>query len=255
MDRGRIALVGALVVSIGAAGWLYNDNRKLRSKLETAKANKDDADTKVAANSKATTRRDRKRRRRSTADSFVEGLSRAATRSRPKLKAEKKETRLERRKRRMSYVRALLGRMDGETEKEYRERMVPMIKKGLEPARDRVEKMRKKIEEEANISDDQKEQLDKAFDDIYSELLELTNKSVKEGDLTPYERNWKGLLTYAGGLGAVLDTAEGRIGKILSPEQQNVIYNSGFEWGEYLGVSAPWERLDPPPPPPDNSGG
>jgi hypothetical protein len=27
------------------------------------------------------------------------------------------------------------------------------------------------------------------------------------------------------------------------------IYDTGFEWGEYLGVSAPWEKLQPPPPP------
>jgi hypothetical protein len=24
--------------------------------------------------------------------------------------------------------------------------------------------------------------------------------------------------------------------------------DAGFEWGEYLGVKAPWEKLTPPPP-------
>jgi hypothetical protein len=26
--------------------------------------------------------------------------------------------------------------------------------------------------------------------------------------------------------------------------------DAGFEWGEYLGVNAPWENLKPPPPRP-----
>jgi len=253
MDRGRIALVGGLVVAIGAAGWLYRDNQKLRSKLNAS--NKTAGETKTVASADKKDERSGKRKRRSTADSFVEGLSRVATKNRPKLPAAKKETRLERRKRRMSYVRALLGRLDGETDQEYRDRMVPMIKKGLEPARERLEGWRKKAYDAADVTDDQKEKLDAAFDDTYAELLELTNKSVKDGELTPYERNWKGILSYAGGLGAVLDTAEGRIGKILSSEQRGIISDQGFEWGEYLGVNAPWEKLTPPPPPPGGNGG
>jgi hypothetical protein len=31
------------------------------------------------------------------------------------------------------------------------------------------------------------------------------------------------------------------------------MYEAGFEWGEYLGVSAPWESLRPPPPQPGGS--
>jgi hypothetical protein len=59
-----------------------------------------------------------------------------------------------------------------------------------------------------------------------------------------------GMLQYAGGLGAILEGAEGRIGKILSPEQLRAMQDAGFEWGEYLGVNAPWERLRAPPPRP-----
>ena len=33
-------------------------------------------------------------------------------------------------------------------------------------------------------------------------------------------------------------------------EQIKAMSSSGFEWGEYLGVSAPWENLKPPPPRP-----
>ena len=58
-----------------------------------------------------------------------------------------------------------------------------------------------------------------------------------------------GWLTFAGGLGGILDDANGQIGKILSPDQMRAMSDSGFEWGEYLGLEAPWEKLTPPPPP------
>lgn len=247
--------MAALVVSVGAAGWLYKQNRSLRSKLDAATAKTATAGDEADTRSGDQPSQAGDHNRRNATDAFVDGLARAATRSRPELPKAKKESRLERRKRRMSYVRALLGRLDGETEAEYRERFVPMVKQGLSAARERVERWRKEAERKANVTDDQREKLDKVFDDTYSELLELTNKSVRDGELTPYERNWTGLLSYAGGLGAVLDSAQGRIGKILSPQQQRAIYDHGFEWGEYLGVTAPWERLDPPPPPPNRNGG
>ena len=41
----------------------------------------------------------------------------------------------------------------------------------------------------------------------------------------------------------------GQIGQILGPDQLKSLSESGFEWGEYLGLEAPWERLQPPPPP------
>ena len=42
----------------------------------------------------------------------------------------------------------------------------------------------------------------------------------------------------------------GQIGKILDASQIQAMYDSGFEWGEYLGLNAPWEKLTPPPPAP-----
>jgi hypothetical protein len=61
------------------------------------------------------------------------------------------------------------------------------------------------------------------------------------------------VLQYAGGLGSILEGAEARVGGILTPTQVQAIYASGFEWGEYLGVTAPWERLHAPPDPDRNS--
>ncbi len=76
------------------------------------------------------------------------------------------------------------------------------------------------------------------------------NKAITDGQLSPYERNVAGWLDYAGGLGGLLNEAQGSVGKILDPGQIKTMYESGFEWGEYLGLSAPWEKLNPPPPPP-----
>ena len=160
------------------------------------------------------------------------------------------ESRLERRQRRTAEIEQLLGRAADETEAEYRERLLPMMELALATPRARVEDMRKTAEAAANVTDDQRQQLDDAFGSVYDELIDFTDGAVADGQLTPYDRNVKGLLQYAGGLGSILEGAEGRIGKILSPQQLRSMADAGFEWGEYLGLRAPWERLRAPPPAP-----
>jgi hypothetical protein len=110
--------------------------------------------------------------------------------------------------------------------------------------------MRKLAETKAHVTPAQSAQLDKAFDKVYADALDYTNKAIADGTLSPYERNVSGWLEIAGGMGTILGDAQGQIGKILDPAQQKTMYDAGFEWGEYLGVSAPWEKLQPPPPPP-----
>jgi hypothetical protein len=51
-----------------------------------------------------------------------------------------------------------------------------------------------------------------------------------------------------------VDTVEARLGSILSPEQRQIMDESGFDWLEYLGVSTPWENMDAPPPAPGTGG-
>ncbi len=143
----------------------------------------------------------------------------------------------------------MLGRNDGETEDEYRARIVPLIKAGLAVPRARVEEMRKEAEAQAHVTPEQSKKLDRAFDKVYDNVLDYTNKAIADGQLSPYERNVSGWLQYAGGLGAMLDETTGQIGQILGPDQMKALSDSGFEWGEYLGLETPWEKLNPPPPP------
>ena len=144
----------------------------------------------------------------------------------------------------------MFGRADGETEDEYRARIVPLIKTGLALPRSRVEDMRKEAEAKAHVTPEQSQKLDHAFDKMYGSLVDYTNKAIADGELSPYETNVAGMLEYAGGLGAMLQDAQGPIGQVLSPDQVRAMADSGFQWGEYLGVEAPWEQLQPPPPPP-----
>ena len=124
-----------------------------------------------------------------------------------------------------------------------------MITGGLAVPRARVEDMRKQAEAAAHVTADQSQKLDHAFDKVYDNVLDFTNKAIADGQLSPYERNVAGWLQYAGGLGGMLDEANGQIGQILSSDQMKTLSDSGFEWGEYLGLEAPWEKLTPPPPP------
>jgi hypothetical protein len=240
--RVTTVLAATTIAAVAAAIWLYVDNRSLRSELEsrTEPATPTADAPKVAAAadpwSEAT---------RAARTSPVKSSSGPA----PALPEQKDESRLERRQRRQQEFAAMFGRLDGETEDEYRARIVPLIKAGLAVPRSRVEDMRKQVEEKAHVTPDQSKKLDHAFDKVYDNVLDYTNKAIADGVLSPYERNVSGWLQYAGGLGTMLDEANGQIGQILSPDQMKTFTDSGFEWGEYLGLEAPWEKLQPPPPP------
>lgn len=143
----------------------------------------------------------------------------------------------------------MFGRLDGETDEEYRNRIAPLITAGLFVPRQRVEDLRKQMEEKAGVTPEQSKQLDQAFEKVYADALDYTNRAITDGILSPYERNVSGWLEFAGGLGGILNEANTQIGQILSSQQVQTINQSGFEWGEYLGAKAPWEKLTPPPPP------
>jgi hypothetical protein len=143
----------------------------------------------------------------------------------------------------------MFGRGDGETDDEYRARIVPLIKMGLAGTRTKVEEMRKIAEDKAHVTPEQSAKLDAAFQKTYGDVLDYANKAIADGQLSPYERNVAGWLDFAGGLGGILNDAQSQVGKILDAGQVKAMYDAGFEWGEYLGAEAPWEQLRPPPPP------
>ena len=248
-------LAGAAVLGILAAGWFYRENRKLEdevARLRTIEKNRPDPWTNAPAKPDGDGGGGE---RGGGLFGKLPSLARGSGSDAPppQLPDAPKESRLERRLRRQGELAALLGRDTDESEDEYRERMLPLLKMALEKPRANVDEMRKLAEEAAKVTDAQRKELDAAFDDVYAELLDYTNGAISDGQLTPYDRNVKGMLQYAGGLGAILEGAEGRVGKILTPEQVRTMYETGFEWGEYLGVRAPWEQLRPPPPRPSGS--
>jgi hypothetical protein len=227
------------IIAVGASVWLYLENRSLRSELAARPAPVVETAPKVAAR---------------TADPWIEpsrgtASSKPSAATPPSLPADKQESRMERRARRQAEFAAMFGRIDGETEDEYRARIVPLIKAGLLIPRERVAEMRKEAEDKAHVTPEQSKKLDRAIDKVYDDVLDYTNKAITDGQLSPYERNVAGWLEYAGGLGGLLNDAQGQFGKVLSPDQVKAMSDAGFEWGEYLGAQAPWEKLKPPPPP------
>lgn len=247
-------LAGVAVLGFLGAGWLYLENRDLSSEVARLRAiekNRPDPWTGAAPEDKvADGSGSRERGGFQLPMRSVLGGKSASGEPPPKLDDKPKETRLERRIRRQNELAALLGRDPDESEEDYRNRMLPFLQMALERPRANVDEMRKAAELAANVTAAQSKELDAAFEEVYSEVIDFTNAAVADGQLTPYDRNVKGLLQYAGGLGAILEGAEGRIGKILTAEQMRAMYDTGFEWGEYLGVRAPWERLRAPPPRP-----
>lgn len=238
MARATRLLAVTTVIAAAAAIWLFVDNRDLRSRLAERGTTPTAASDKIAGSA--------------AVDPWTQTTRTAANKAsgpRPTLPEPKEESRLERRQRRQAELTALLGRLDGETEDQYRARIVPLIKAGLAIPRSRVEDMRKEAEAAAHVTAEQSKKLDAAFDKAYDSVLDYTNKAVADGMLSPYERNVSGMLEYAGGLGTMLGEINGQVAQILSPDQVKALGASGFEWGEYLALEAPWENLSAPPPP------
>ena len=239
MARATRVLAVTTVVSLAAAVWMYVQNRELHDRLDHP------SPVVVAAGSdEVAAAKD------PWANAMRQGRGGGVREHgpAPTLPEQKDESRLERRNRHQQEFAAMFGRQAGETEDEYKARIVPLIKTGLALPRARVEDMRKQAEAAAHITAEQSKKLDAAFDKVYDNVLDYTNKAVADGVLSPYERNVSGWLEYAGGLGTMLGEVNGQIGQVLSPDQVKAMSESGFEWGEYLGLEAPWEQLHPPPP-------
>lgn len=243
MTRATGVLVATTILGFAAALWLYLDNRALRAALAdqpaaiVARAPAPQAALmgEVAVGMRAPP---------------PTGIPAVRATPPPALPEVHEETRMERRARGTSEFAAMFGRRDGETADEYRARIAPLIKAGLAVPRVRADEMRKVAEDKAHVTSEQSKQLDRAFDKVYGDVLAYTDKAIADRQLSPYERNVAGWLEYAGGLGTILNDAQGQIGKVLSPDQLKAMSDAGFEWGEYLGIEAPWEKLTPPPPAP-----
>lgn len=246
MARAAQILGVTTLVAFAASVWLYIDNRALRAQLETkpaavATSGAGSASAGVAGGAAAE-------------DDPWNGAPHIVPGAKwngapPQLPDKPPESFLERRLRRRDEMMAKFGRLENESDEDYRARVVPLITLGLAAPRAQVDVMRKEIEAKAGVTPEQSKKLDAAFGKVYDQALDYANKAIADGTLSPYERNVSGWLEFAGGLGGILNDANSQIGQILSPAQMKAIGSSGFDWGEYLGASAPWEKLNPPPPP------
>lgn len=239
MSRATYVLGGTTLLGLITSAWLYLDNRELRSERAP--------DERVAqADTGGAPADPWAARARPTND---DGPRSGSITAPPTLPSGKTENRNERRARRFAEMSAVFGRLDGESEDEYRDRVMPMLTERLDKLRKRTTDMRRTAEEQAGVSKEQSVALDQTFDKAYGEAIDFVNGAIKDGVVSPYKRDTANWLGVAGNFGAMLTNVQGEIGKILSPAQVKAMYDSGFEWGEYLGANAPWERLKPPPPP------
>ncbi len=232
-------------ISTAAAIYLYLDNRSLRETNEKQAA--------AAATVARAGRTDPWNQQPLGDSGGGPKASRSGAISAPEMPAlpePPRESRMNRRARMTEEFAAMFGRLENETEEEYKARVMPLVKGMLDKRRTLLENNRKAAEEKAGITPAQHAAIDKAFTKTFTDVVDYANTAIKDGTLSPYERNVSGWLEFAGGLGGMLNEAEGGIKKILSADQVKALAASGFEWGEYLGVHAPWENLQAPPPRP-----
>ena len=176
-------LAGGLLLSLATCAWLYAENRSLTEELAAARAPApaQSAPARAAAapalpdSAPVAAPRIPADTRRANAEPEPDREPLAARSERPSMpEPPPEETREERRKRRMARVTAIFGRLDGETEEEYLERMVPLVETTLAIPRSRLEDARRAAEEAAGVTDDQRSELDAVFDDAFAETLRST---------------------------------------------------------------------------------
>lgn len=237
MSRTNRVLAGTTILGCLTSLWLYLDNRSLREEVEQKTAAIEEAATKPAAEQDQWL--DAKKRDGRIAFNATAG---------PQLPEKPHEHRLDRRVRRTEEFAAMFGREPGETEQQWRDRVMPLVQAALGSFRVHSQDNRNIAEQKAGVTPEQSKKIDEALLKKYDEVLDYTNKAIKDGTLSPYERNVAGWMEFAGGLGGMLNDTQGQIGKILGPAQMKAMYDAGFEWGEYMGAQIPWENIAAPPP-------
>ncbi len=229
------------VVGLVTSAWLWHQNRALQDELDAA--------SKAAATAKVAEADPWTVRAQTTPDRPQLTRSARLASPPPILAPQPEELRLDRRARRLQEFTAIFGRLDGESEADYRARIGPLLTAGLAIPRAKAAEMRKQAEEKANVTPEQSRALDHAFDKTYTQVLDYANKAIADGALSPYQHDLAGWLEFAGGLGGILGGSQDQLGQILSADQIKAMSATGFDWGEYLGTQAPWENLSAPPPP------
>jgi hypothetical protein len=247
MTRATYVLAGTTLIGFLSSVWLWLENRGLRDDLS------DQTSKTAVADSGAAPRDPWLDSNRPEEDSGPRSGRISTTTTAPpppSLPGARSESRNERRARRNAELRALLARLEGETEEEWKNRHWPHPAGRPGNHRNPTTEMRKVAEEEAGVSRDQSAQLDRIFEKTQAEVIDFANEAIADGRLSPYKRDVGNWLELAGGFGTMLNSVQGQIGKILSPSQLKAMYDSGFEWSEYIGLNAPWEKLRAPQPPP-----
>ena len=250
----KVAIAAIIVGLAVATVWLGIDNRRLRGQVgkaqheevTTATSDTDDSTTTAARSSPTAGDGDRAgdRERGSGTAALLGALNRAIEKG----DADDSDRSDRRRRNGPRWMRMILGRGEGETDEQYRERVAPLITDRLSGPRDRMNEERTAFEQAANVTADQKAAMDQAFQDAYGELIDHANGAIQAGDLTPYKRNIRGVLSFAAGAETIVDGLDTKMNGILTPEQQAAMQESGFDLVEYMAVTAPWETLKAPPP-------
>jgi len=249
MTRTNLVLGGAAGLSLALAGWMYLQNRGLEDDLSASRKEVAVAEDKL---------------QHGDPWGAMDGNGPRSAAIKPPAPVQlgdgpqlfvPRESVMQRRARMTEMMLAMFGRGADESEEDYKARISPMITAGLEKSRGYAVKRRQQAEAAAGVTKEQSAKIDTEVAKIYDDVIDYTNGAVSDGQVSPYSRNIAGWLQFAGGLGTILTDAEGRFGKILSPQQLKTMYDMGFEWGEYLGVNAPWENLHAPPPGPGGGGG
>lgn len=124
----------------------------------------------------------------------------------------------------------------------YRDRVLPVVQAVWDPQRGRVERQRERFEKTANLSVEQRREIDAAVSEASEALKDRLMQGILSEELMP---PWKPTtaVTFARD---VLDTvvkADQRMRASLTDEQLEALAGSPFDMADYLLFATRWEDL------------
>jgi hypothetical protein len=134
---------------------------------------------------------------------------------------------------------ARLAPRPGETMRDYRDRVLPVVELAIAPQRGRVARTR---DDFATLDAHQRAELDAAVQDAATAIQARVMDAIASGELRPGTFKPMAGVTIARDLLDIVDRGNTRFQRTLTPDQRTRLASHRFDFADYLLFTAPWEN-------------
>lgn len=134
---------------------------------------------------------------------------------------------------------ARLAPQPGETMRDYRDRVLPVIELAIAPQRARVARTR---DDFATLAPQQRAELDAAVQEAATAIQARVMDAIGSGELRPGTFKPMTGVTIARDLLDIVDRGNTRFQRSLTPDQRTELASHRFDFADYLLFTTPWEN-------------